>query len=233
MARCATRSVSTSRELLRMAASQSVTIEQPDKPLLDRVHERTARRVLHASRGPTYNIPTRWYMKTNGDIVKLQADPANRAMYEDKGYALLRPDEVQEWEATVRKQVIKEQRKKASLINTIRRIGAKNPGIEIGLNDEMETPELEDILNQVGKATGSPTGVFIGRMKDEPEYDDDADPEAAGVEVGASKEAFEHKLRRAAETGRHIGPVPASRGEPHTLVQGTGYDPTTGRAMKS
>ena len=216
-----------------MAASEPVAIEQPDKPLLDRLHERTSRRVMPASRGPGYNIPTRWYMKTNGDVVKLQADPANRAWYEDKGYALLRPDEVQEWEATVRKQVVKQQRHKASLINTIRRIGAKNPGIEIGLNDEMEIPELEDILNQVGKATGSPTGVFIGRMKEEPDYDDDADPEAAGVEVGVSKEAFEDKLKRAAATGRHSGPAPVSRDEPHALMQGTGYDPTTGRAMKS
>jgi len=206
---------------------------EEEKPLLDRLHARTAKRVLKASRGPTYNIPLKWYMKPSGDIVQLQADPANRAWYEDKGYAMLRPDEVREWEGTVRKQVLREQRHKATLINTIRRIGAKNPGIEIGLSDDMGIPELEEILKEVGKATGAPTGVFIGRMREEPGYEDDNDPEAAGVEMGVSKEEFEAKLKKAAQAGQMQGPPPSARGEPHGILEGTGYDPTTGRALKS
>ena len=39
-----------------------------------------------------------WFMKPDGDVVKLQGDPGNRAYYEDKGFVPLTPDEVQAWE---------------------------------------------------------------------------------------------------------------------------------------
>lgn len=205
----------------------------PDRPLLERLQERTAERVIQAKRGPSYNVPLGWYCRPDGEIVKLQADSGNRAYYEDKGYAYLRPNEVREWEENVRPQVLKYQKRRASLINTIRRIAAKNPStqalVEDTVHDDTDIDELERILGEIGKSTNTPVGVFLNRAerstpeRDEPEPDRDVQ----GVEVGVGGAEFQQKLERGAP--RPGGPRRDATG----TLQGTGYDPTTRRANPS
>ena len=161
--------------------------------LLERLRARTAT-PRQAKRGQPYNYPQLWYCRSDGDVVKLPGDPPNRAYYEDKGYTVLRPEEVEEWEREVRPQVIEKMREKASLISTIRRIGSKHPGVEIVDNlDDLEAAELRELLEEVGKVTGAPVTVIarrFGASADAPDRDDA--PEIRGGDELADK------LKRAA-----------------------------------
>src|SRR5215471_14447806 len=60
-----------------------------------------------------YNYPLAWYRRPDGDIVQLQSDPNNRAMYEDLGFVALSRKESREWEQVRQPQVIADQRGKA------------------------------------------------------------------------------------------------------------------------
>lgn len=165
--------------------------------LIERLKERTGP-IRQAVRGPAYNHPLSWYAKPNGDVVLLQGDPQNRAYYEDKGYAVLRPDEVREWEREVRPQVMAELRLKAGLITTIRRVGARFPAVQIVADlDEMTVPELEAMVDDLGKATGTPVKVIRGR--------DGAPvptPEERELAAIGSGDELTSKLERAAAEGR-------------------------------
>lgn len=163
------------------------------RPLLDRLKARTAP-VRQAKRGPAYNHPLLWYAKPDGDVVKLQGDPQNRAYYEDKGYTVLRPDEVQEWEKIVRPKIVAAQRARAARIETIRRVGAKNPALQIVADlDVMTDEELDELLAQLGQATGMPVKVITGRLREEVVEPEDED--AKGATIGSGSELAE-KLKR-------------------------------------
>src|SRR5262252_2078898 len=69
---------------------------------------------------PGYNYAVAWYARPDGDIVQLQGDPNNRAMYVDLGFHLLTPDEVERWENGERAKVVARQKEKASLVRAIR-----------------------------------------------------------------------------------------------------------------
>jgi hypothetical protein len=160
--------------------------------LLERLKARTSA-VRQPGRGPVYNHPPLWYARPDGDVVRLQGDPQNRAYYEDKGFAVLRPDEVAEWETVVRARVIAEQRRTANFITQIRRIVARNPMVEV-LDDlnAASVAELEGILAELG---GVSSGVaVIGRRAQAPVEDD---PPDTGTEMG-SGDALAEKIARSA-----------------------------------
>ena len=95
-----------------------------------------------------YNYPLAWYRRPDGDIVQLQSDPNNRAMYEDLGFVILRLAEVKEWEQEVRPEVVAQQKRKAQLITGIRSLVARHPQMQMLPDDdfalrEMDIPELE------------------------------------------------------------------------------------------
>ena len=180
-----------------MAIAEQIT-EAPQRSLLDKLKERTAP-VRQIGRGPSYNHPNLWYMRSDGDVVKLQGDPASRAYYEDKGYTVLRPDEVREWEKDVRPVVIADQRKRASLITTMRRIAVKHPGVELaGDLDITPTDELQAMLEQLKGMTGGAVAVVTGRFREEQPAED---REAGDTSIG-SADALQQAMARSAARGQ-------------------------------
>lgn len=180
--------------------------------LLERLKDRALPKVATPKRGQNYNYGQLWYMRTDGEIVQLQGDPQNRAYYEDKGYVVLRQEsgipgvlsEAQEWEQLERPKVIAHQRRKAAVINTIRRIEGRNPGIETTADfDIMTLEECEDMLKRVGEATGQATRVIMGRVRE-----DSASAEEqrllSDVETNVSIEEMQGKLERTPE-GQVLG----------------------------
>src|SRR5262247_973198 len=141
-----------------------------DKPsLLQRIQSRTTP-TRQANRGQIYNYAPLWFGRPDGSIVKLQGDPQNRAYYEDKGFTVLCPEEAREWEQDVRPGVLAQQRQKAAVIATIRRIGSKHPGVEIVDNlDALDIGDLEEFLVELGKVTNAPVKVMSKRFGVEPE----------------------------------------------------------------
>jgi hypothetical protein len=110
-----------------------------------------------------YNWPLRWYCKTDGEIVQLQGDPNNQALYRDKGYLVLDADQVARWLGGERDKVVKLQRRKAQLISGIRRSIAIEPKLAQGLDpdfdkdlDLMTIPELEQLWEQLVAHSDSP-----------------------------------------------------------------------------
>lgn len=198
-----------------------------ERGLLERLQERTQSHVRQIPRGPAYNVPDAWYMTPRGEILKLQGDAWNRAYYEDMGCAYLRPDEVREWEQDIRPKVIAEQRRKAALINACRRIAAKNEATKAmvadAVHDDTTIPELEEVLKDLGKATNTPVNVYLKRETEALEARELPDSEARGVEIGTA-EAFQAKIARG--QARPGGP----RRDQTTMIEGTGYDPFTGKA---
>ena len=168
--------------------------------LLEKIQARTSPTRV-ASRGQPYNYPHLWYGKPDGTITKLPGDPQNRVYYEDKGFTVLRPEEAAEWETDVRPGVLEAQREKAALISTIRRMGSKHPGVEIVDNlDDLDTPDLKEFLEELGKVTGAPVKVLSKKYgvggADDRIRDDDGVPVRSGAEL-------EEKIARSARaTGR-------------------------------
>jgi hypothetical protein len=127
---------------------------------IDRMVDKTLGRTdVPLRRGQNYNYPTRWYATPNGDIVQLQSDPQNRALYADLGFHLLADtpargqsmSEVEEWERIERPKLIVEQKRRANLINTIRRADSQNPMLMLNLDtiDEDSTEELEQMIKDI------------------------------------------------------------------------------------
>lgn len=141
--------------------------------VLEKLRAQTTPTSKGAGRPPIYNAPDRWYAREDGHIVKLQADAASQAYYTSKGFHLLTPSEARQWEHEVRPLVIVEQRKRASLITTLRRIANKHPGVDIaGDLDITPTDELEGMLEQLKTMTGGNIAVVQGRFReDEPIVD--------------------------------------------------------------
>jgi hypothetical protein len=184
-------------------------------------HDRMLGKTLQRSdiplkRGQNYNYPLRWYVRPDGDIVQLQSDPNNRALYADLGFHLLAEmpargeslSEVEEWERLERPKVLEEQRKRAKLINAIRKADLQNPVLMLNLDtiDEDSTEELEQMIADI-KAQGHKVRVL------EPKFRDDApSPLERGVET--SRMGIEDLERKLAAPGANA-----------TTIQGTGKDP--------
>lgn len=204
-----------------------------DHPLLTTLRSRTNQPKAQAKRLPAYNNPYLWYMKTDGEIVYLQGDPGNRAYYEEKGYVVLRQEEVGAYtkdktrqvpdgrggfrkeivQPAVRRLVLTEQRKRAELITTIRNIALKNPAVELA-GDLSITPteELEGLLKQLkGNQSINFTLLQARQRTRADDYDDDE--LTAGVELHSGVE-LERKLSAFNEARSQNQLIPTNRMNP-------------------
>jgi len=192
-------------------------VATPTETFTDRMVEKTLGRAVQPKRGQNYNFPARWYAKPNGDIVQLQSDPQSRAYYADKGFHLLADtaargesmSEVEEWERIERPRVIAEQRRKAALINAIRKADAKDPTlsalIDLDTIDSQSIEELEVTIKEI-RSRGTPVRVEAARERAEPEP-----PLLRGVESAETLEDLQRKL--------------GAEGAQTRTIQGTGHDP--------
>ena len=185
----------------------------PNTPLFrERMLDKTLRRGdIELKRGQNYNYPLRWYATPNGDIVQLQADPESRALYTDLGFHLLADQaargqdlsEVEEWERIERPKVIAEQRRRAALINAIRRADQQNPTLMLNMDtiDDDPTDELEEMITSI-KAQGQKVRV----VDTTPKRGDAPEPQLRGVETAAtnSLEDLQRKLDDPAAQARTI-----------------------------
>src|SRR5262245_33859264 len=170
--------------------------------LLERLEARAPGSVGPVSHHNTnYNFPLAWYRRPDGDIVQLQSDPNNRAMYEDLGFVILRPLEAREWETEVRPEVIAGQKKKAALISAIRRMESQHPQIILDPeeNEGFSSKDATvDYLEQFYRELCEQVGIKPRPLRIPPEKPTVADGNLAGVETSAShsREELEGKLQR-------------------------------------
>lgn len=188
-----------------------------DHPLLGQLRARTRKPKGRVMRAPAYNHRMMWYMRPDGEVVKLQGDPGNRAYYEDKGFVVLNEEEVRLWERdktvsnynretgeretkvvapSIRKQVIKLQRERAQLINTITTIARRHSAVEVS-GDLSITPteELKAMLDKLQRLDGPNFTLLQGRLPDtEREFGEDGDS-LDGLEVGRGDD-LERKIGR-------------------------------------
>ena len=165
-----------------------------------------------------YNAPDRWYARPDGNIVKLQGDAASQAYYVSKGFHFLTPPEILEWLGGppsqekallsagkgVRGLVVAEQKKRANLITTLRRIAAKHPGVDIaGDLDITPTEELEGMLEQIQKMTGGNVSVVMGRFREDAPTVDISDVSLeSGEDLQRKLEAAQSRAAGARARGR-------------------------------
>ena len=178
-----------------------------DHPLLQQLRSRTNKPKGQVQRAPAYNHRMLWYMKDDGEIVPLQGDPGNRAYYEDKGYVVLRPEEERLYLRgdpernfpPIRRLVIAEQRKRASLITVIRNIAQRNPSVELtGDLSITPTEELEQLLVQLRGTQGINFRLLEARQRTTADVDERDDKVLDGVEILGGQEVM-RKMARARE----------------------------------
>jgi hypothetical protein len=184
-----------------------------DQPLglLERLEQRAAPVSENPRRGLNYNVPLAWYRRRDGDIVQLQADSANRAYYEDKGFVMLRPQEAREWIVEVRPEVIAGQKRRAQLVTAIRKIQAVAPQFLIDDDDQLAFPSMPlEELEQFYKDGCE----FIGRKvrlptirPEKPNAESDANLRGVETSDNMSKEELESKLTR----GQGYDPIDEAR----------------------
>jgi hypothetical protein len=174
---------------------------------------------IQPRRGQNYNYPLRWYARPDGEIVRLQSDPNNRALYADLGFHLLADvtargesmSEVDEWERLEQPRIVAEQRKRAKLINAIRKADLKDPTlgtlIDTETIDTQTTEELEATIIDIRKHGG------VVRVL-EPKYRDEPEPLLRGVETAQAAIGIEDLERKLTAPGAQ------SR-----TIEGTGKDP--------
>jgi hypothetical protein len=166
--------------------------------LLERLEQRAAPAVANPRRGQNYNFPLAWYRRPDGDVVQLQSDPNNRTFYEDLGFVMLRPPEVNEWLDVVRPEVIAEQKKRAQLISAIRRLEHTIPQLIIEDDQQVEfgTMPIDD-LNSYYAELCEQYGVKRRLPPTKPEPTGaQHDAMLRGVETSGSIEELDAKLRR-------------------------------------
>lgn len=178
------------------------TIDAPARqaPLFERLKQRTAPGLAQtARRAKLYNHPRIWFMKPDGDVVRLQGDPQNRAYYEDKGYTVLRADEVREWEQVARPAILAEQRERAGIITTLREMERADPTLKFMADfDVMPTDELRTFLDEVGRQTGRKITVVRGRTREDVALDTD---ESRGATLADGDELARKMARSAGRRG--------------------------------
>jgi hypothetical protein len=133
-------------------------------------------RAVQPRRGQNYNYPLRWYLLPDGRVVQLQADPQNRAYYEDKGCRLLSDNaargqelsEVAQYERVEYPKLLAEQREKAAIINAIRRAGTADKNVTLeDTFDGYTLEQLRDYLKQIKEEYGKTIRVIVPRNRPE------------------------------------------------------------------
>jgi hypothetical protein len=158
----------------------------------------------------SYNFPLVWYRRPDGDIVQLQSDPNNRAMYEDLGFVLLRPAEAREWEQEIRPDLILAQKKKARLISAIRRLESRVPQFVLDDDENFGFKDMDvDTLQEVFDDYCNQFSIKPRLPPIPPERNSSSDANMAGVETNAmhSREELEGKLQR----GQGYDPIAEAR----------------------
>jgi rhodanese-related sulfurtransferase len=188
---------------------------------LDSLLKSTPSQVSQPKRGQNYNYPYRWYLKPDSSVVQLQADPQNRAYYQDKGYHLLGQNsghagglsEEQQYLQVEYPQILKEQREKAALIIAIRRAGERYRDMSLeDTFDDYTVEEIRDYLKQIKAETGKDIRVILPKRAQARE--DAADARLlSGVDTAESQSL--EGLQSMLDRNRQLGPT----------LQGTGYDP--------
>ena len=186
--------------------------ESTGNEFIDKLLEQTPPAASQPRRGQNYNYPHRLYLKPDGTVVRLQADPGNRAYYQDKGYRLLSENpgrdgsksEVRQYTEDEYPKVLKEQREKAALINAIRRVDERNPGLTLQTTFDDETiGEIRDYLQQIKEETGKDIRVILPKR------------------AAAREEARDAALLAGVETSETV----SMEGLQAKMMAGTGYDP--------
>jgi hypothetical protein len=139
---------------------------------------------------PGFNYPMLWYCRPDGDVVQLQGDPNNRAMYEDLGFHVLTRPEVQQWESVERAKVVAAQKEKAGIITAIRTYAARTPGYVLEYDQpntdeafsDMSIDRLREVVAEIEQEKGSK--IRTPRPKPEPKTSK-ADAQVSGIETGA------------------------------------------------
>lgn len=148
---------------------------------------------------PSYNVPLRWYMRRDGNVVQLQGDSKNASYYREKGFRELSQAEADYYIHTERPKILEQQRAKAALINNLRSLLAGNNDLKLAAGprfeldvDKMTIPELENAWNTLSGIPDSHGNkrVALPRLtRFEEEDAREADREAAllvGVETNTS-----------------------------------------------
>lgn len=112
---------------------------------------------------PAYNVPERWYMKPDGEVVSLQGDSRNLAYYTDvKGFHLLSREEEQHYLTVEKPKIVRLQQQRANLINGIRRAVQLDPVLAAGLDpsweidlDHMTVAELQSQFDEIASTPTS------------------------------------------------------------------------------
>jgi hypothetical protein len=194
-----------------------------DHPLLGRLRARTNKPRERVQRAVAYNHRMMWFMKADGDVVKLQGDPGNRAYYEDKGYVPLTPEEVQQWERpktrsrfdpetgertqevlspSIRAQVVRLQRERAQIITTITNIARRHAAVEVtGDLSITPTEELQAMLEKLQRIDGPNFTLLQAREPEIREADDEEGDSLDNLEIGRGDELSRkvdayHKMAR-------------------------------------
>lgn len=204
-----------------------------EHPLLEGLRSRTRKVKERVQRAVAYNHRMLWFMKPDGEVVKLQGDPGNRAYYEDKGFVVLTPDEVKAWERdqtrtrydpesgerqrevlrpSIRKQVLKLQRERAALITMIRNIAARHAAVEVA-GDLSITPteELQAMVQKLQRIDGPNFTLLQARDPMlERDWGDDEGDNLDNLEVGRGDDLERRvdayrKMARGAEDQRISG----------------------------
>lgn len=214
--------------------------------LLARVRGQTTRVRQQGQRPPQYNAPDIWYTHpVTGEIVKLQGDPSSQAYYRSKGFHILTPGEVQQWETVVRPIVVAEQRKRAALITVMRQIEREIPGVKLaGDMNATPTDRLEAMLEELRVKTQGAGTVVTGVFPEEepPAWSEDAGDDLAGeVQVSGGDDLEARIARQNAATrsrnglGRHgipqvqamsgVNPIRRPEYEPEYAGATVAYEP--------
>ena len=178
---------------------------------IDRLLEQAPPAASQPRRGQNYNFPERLYLKPDGMVVSLQADPQNRAYYQDKGYHMLSDtpgrggaqSEVEQYVQAEYPAVLKEQRDKAAIINAIRRFGERHRDYTVqDTFDDYSLEELRDYLKVIKEDTGKDIRVILPKRAQAREDARDA-ALLRGVETSASASMEEvHGKLEASRTRR-------------------------------
>lgn len=150
--------------------------------LLDRLPNQAAQ----PKRGQNYNYPERLFLKPDGTVVSLQGDPQNLAYYQDKGYHLLskvpgrdgRLSEVDQYQKVEYPKILADQRKRAEIINAIRRAAERDPTFFAQDDfDGWTVEQLMDYIAEVRETTGKDIRIVPARGRrgrQQPEEQSDA-----------------------------------------------------------
>lgn len=179
---------------------------------VDKLLEQTPPAASQPRRGQNYNYPYRLYLKPDGTVVALQADPGNRAYYQDKGFRLLSENpgrdgaksEVRQYLEDEFPKILKEQRDKAEIINAIRRAAERDATLNLETTfDDYSLDELREYLRDIKEQHGRDIKIIRPRR------------------AQAREDAREAALLRGVETSESVS-MEALQAK---MLQGTGYDP--------